>query len=71
MATAHVNGMVFDYVSEGPDIGTPVVLLHGFPENHGCWAPLMAGLAAQVSDLIRTINGTDDLMILHKRDRTN
>ena len=31
----------------------------------------MAGLAAQVSDLIRTIKGTDDLMILHKRDRTN
>ena len=27
MATAHVNGMVFDYVSEGPDIGTPLVLL--------------------------------------------
>jgi pimeloyl-ACP methyl ester carboxylesterase len=36
--------LVFDVRDEGPAEGTPVVLLHGFPQDSGCWdavAPLL------------------------------
>lgn len=45
MATADINGMIFDYETAGPDVGTPVVLLHGFPEDASAWRGLTAGLA--------------------------
>ena len=31
------DGLVFDVRDEGPARGEPVVLLHGFPQDAGCW----------------------------------
>ena len=31
------NGIRLHVVQAGPQSGTPVVLLHGFPENWRCW----------------------------------
>lgn len=49
------DGLVLDVLDEGPEDGTPVVLLHGFPERATCWrevAPLLhaAGLRTFVVD---------------------
>ncbi|HET7387522.1 MAG TPA: alpha/beta fold hydrolase [Nocardioidaceae bacterium] len=38
------DGLVFDLRDAGPENGTPVVLLHGFPQDSRCWdrvAPLL------------------------------
>lgn len=32
------DGLVFDVRDEGPVDGTPVLLLHGFPQDSRCWA---------------------------------
>lgn len=34
------NGLSFDVRDSGPDGGTPVVLLHGFPQTSTCWLKL-------------------------------
>lgn len=49
------DGLVFDVLDEGPEDGTPVVLLHGFPERASCWrevAPLLhaAGMRTYAPD---------------------
>jgi pimeloyl-ACP methyl ester carboxylesterase len=49
------DGLTFDVRDEGPEDGTPVVLLHGFPERSSCWrsvAPLLheAGLRTYAPD---------------------
>lgn len=49
------DGLVLDVLDEGPEDGTPVVLLHGFPERATCWrlvAPLLhaAGLRTLAVD---------------------
>jgi pimeloyl-ACP methyl ester carboxylesterase len=35
--TLHHDGLSFDVLDEGPRDGTPVVLLHGFPERSSTW----------------------------------
>ncbi len=52
----HVNGIRLHVVEAGPPDGTPVILLHGFPEYWGAWrgqiGPLaQAGLRVIVPDL--------------------
>ena len=47
--TLHHDGLTFDVLDEGPRDGTPIVLLHGFPERSSTWrlvSPLLheAGL---------------------------
>lgn len=54
--TTYARGpLFFDVTDEGPEDGTPVVLLHGFPERASCWrevAPLLhaAGLRTYAPD---------------------
>lgn len=36
-STIETNGIRLHVVQAGPQSGTPVVLLHGFPENWRCW----------------------------------
>lgn len=54
--TSYARGeLSFDVADEGPLDGTPVVLLHGFPERASCWrevAPLLhaAGLRTYAPD---------------------
>ena len=40
------SGLIFDVSLDGPDDGVPVVLLHGFPQDHSCWDPIVADLVA-------------------------
>ncbi|MFM2438650.1 MAG: hypothetical protein RLZ55_1473 [Actinomycetota bacterium] len=40
------SGLIFDVSLAGPEDGTPVVLLHGFPQDHTCWDEVVADLAA-------------------------
>lgn len=35
--TASVEDLVFDVLVDGPEDGTPIVLLHGFPQTAACW----------------------------------
>lgn len=49
------EGLTFDVLDEGPEDGTPVVLLHGFPERSSTWrdvAPILheAGLRTYALD---------------------
>src|SRR3954467_12967075 len=49
ITTISNEGLTFDVLDEGPEDGTPVVLLHGFPERSTSWrevAPILhaAGL---------------------------
>lgn len=37
--------LTFDVIDQGPPDGTPVVLLHGFPQFNDSWLPVMARLA--------------------------
>jgi pimeloyl-ACP methyl ester carboxylesterase len=39
--------LVFDVIDEGPADGPVVVLLHGFPEQHTMWQPVIERLTAQ------------------------
>ena len=39
--------LVFDVIDEGPADGPVVVLLHGFPEQHTLWRPVIDRLTAQ------------------------
>ena len=54
--TSYARGeLFFDVTDEGPEDGTPVVLLHGFPERASCWrevSPLLhaAGLRTYAPD---------------------
>lgn len=41
------DGLHFDVVEQGPADGTPVLLLHGFPQTAGSWAPVATRLAAE------------------------
>lgn len=40
-------GLVFDVRDEGPARGEPVVLLHGFPQDGGCWDDVVPRLHAE------------------------
>lgn len=42
-----VGNWHFDVEMDGPAVGRPVVLLHGFPESAACWRPVAQRLAAQ------------------------
>ncbi|WP_395659818.1 alpha/beta fold hydrolase [Nocardioides sp.] len=55
ITTVRNEGLTFDVLDEGPADGTPVVLLHGFPERSSTWrsvAPLLhdAGLRTLALD---------------------
>ena len=39
--------LTFDVLDKGPRNGTPVVLLHGFPQFNDSWSPVMDRLCAQ------------------------
>ena len=41
------DGLTFDVTDAGPEDGTPVVLLHGFPERATCWRDVAPLLHAQ------------------------
>ncbi|WP_425528701.1 alpha/beta fold hydrolase [Rhodococcus maanshanensis] len=41
-----VGGLTFEVEESGPVGGSPVVLLHGFPETSACWRPLTPLLTA-------------------------
>ncbi|WP_137723602.1 alpha/beta fold hydrolase [Prescottella subtropica] len=41
-----VGAWTFDVTVTGPDDGTPIVLLHGFPESSASWRPVTPRLAA-------------------------
>ena len=38
------DALVFDVAVDGPPDGAPVLLLHGFPQDHRSWAPVAARL---------------------------
>ncbi|HET6874829.1 MAG TPA: alpha/beta fold hydrolase [Acidimicrobiales bacterium] len=38
------GGLTFDVTDEGPADGRLVIALHGFPEDRGCWSPLVPQL---------------------------
>ena len=40
-------GLTFDVIDSGPVDGTPVVLLHGFPQRATCWAAVSEQLNAE------------------------
>ena len=44
--TLDVNGLSFHVVTDGPDDGTPVLLLHGFPDSSDLWRHQIPALAA-------------------------
>lgn len=44
--TLHHEGLTFDVLDEGPVDGTPVVLLHGFPERSSTWREVAPRLHA-------------------------
>ncbi len=44
--TVERAGLVFDVTTAGPEDGTPVVLLHGFPQSARCWDAVTPALAA-------------------------
>lgn len=46
MTQIALDDLMFEVTVSGPDDGTPVVLLHGFPESAACWRPLTARLTA-------------------------
>src|SRR6478609_967008 len=51
----HRDGLTFDVLDSGPRDGEPVLLLHGFPQDHTAWdavAPLLhaAGLRTLAPD---------------------
>jgi len=41
-----LGDLIFDVAVAGPDDGTPVVLLHGFPESAAAWRPMTPRLLA-------------------------
>ena len=41
-----VRGLVFDALAAGPEVGEPVVLLHGFPQTSACWTRVLELLEA-------------------------
>ncbi|GAA4474085.1 alpha/beta hydrolase [Rhodococcus olei] len=45
-AAVAVGEYTFDVEIAGPPDGTPVVLLHGFPETSHCWHPVLPALTA-------------------------
>jgi pimeloyl-ACP methyl ester carboxylesterase len=44
--TIHTNGIRLHVVQAGPKNGTPVLLLHGFPETWRCWIRQLSVLSA-------------------------
>lgn len=46
ITTVHHQGLTFDVRDEGPLDGTPVVLLHGFPERSSTWDDVVPRLHA-------------------------
>ncbi|MEM9318620.1 MAG: alpha/beta hydrolase [Pseudomonadota bacterium] len=40
--------------------GTPVILLHGFPQNHACWAKIAPQLAAHHDVIVPDLRGYGD-----------
>ena len=54
-ATAHVNGIRMHYVEAGE--GSPVILLHGFPETWFCWRHQIPALAQQYRVIAPDLRG--------------
>ena len=44
METFVHDGLTFDVSDTGPADGRVVILLHGFPEDRGCWEQLAGSL---------------------------
>ncbi|GAA2873651.1 alpha/beta hydrolase [Streptomyces mexicanus] len=44
--SVRVGELTFDVATAGPQTGTPVLLLHGFPETSACWRPMAPTLTA-------------------------
>lgn len=40
--------------------GTPLILLHGFPQNHRCWEKIAPGLAAHFDVIVPDLRGYGD-----------
>ena len=40
--------------------GTPLILLHGYPQNHRCWAAVAPGLAAHFDVIVPDLRGYGD-----------
>lgn len=40
------RGLTFEVVAEGPEVGPPVLLLHGFPQDHREFEPMLPRLHA-------------------------
>ena len=44
MPLVHTRSTEIEYLDEGPRTGTPVVLVHGFPDHPGTWDDVVAAL---------------------------
>jgi pimeloyl-ACP methyl ester carboxylesterase len=51
--TATIGELAFDYADDGPPDATPVLLLHGFPQDHTSWDLIAADLVARGFRTIR------------------
>jgi 3-oxoadipate enol-lactonase len=50
-----INGLTLAYDRRGS--GTPLLLIHGFPLDHGCWQPFAANLEANFDLIMPDLRG--------------
>ncbi len=55
---AHINGIQLVYEDRG--LGTPIVLIHGFPFRGAMWQPQVAGLVEQYRVIVPDLRGFGD-----------